>query len=115
MTRSVVVYDYGSGNVHSAVKALAAAGADATLTGDRTAALEADGLLDAVEGEVRAQASFLNHVVDFLTARARVSDGLGRSVERREYARAAAGTASTRSAVASAGSSGADMTVGRIG
>lgn len=45
MTRSVVVYDYGSGNVHSAVKALAAAGADATLTGDRTAALEADGLL----------------------------------------------------------------------
>ncbi len=45
MTRRVVVYDYGSGNVHSAVKALAAAGADATLTGDRTAALEADGLL----------------------------------------------------------------------
>jgi len=45
VTRRVVVYDYGSGNVHSAVKALAAAGADATLTGDRTAALEADGLL----------------------------------------------------------------------
>lgn len=83
--------------------------------GGRRRLIEADGLLDAVEGEVRAQASFLNHVVDFLTARARVSDGLGRSVERREYARAAAGTASTRSAVASAGSSGADMTVGRIG
>ena len=46
MTRpSVVVYDYGSGNVHSAVKALAAAGADVELTGDRAAALEADGLL----------------------------------------------------------------------
>ncbi|MGO2682592.1 imidazole glycerol phosphate synthase subunit HisH [Microbacterium sp.] len=45
MTRTVVVYDYGSGNVHSAVKALVAAGADATLTGDRTEALEADGLL----------------------------------------------------------------------
>ncbi len=46
MTRrpTVAVYDYGSGNVHSAVKALIAAGADATLTGDRTAALEADGL-----------------------------------------------------------------------
>ena len=46
MTRrpTVAVYDYGSGNVHSAVKALIAAGADATLTGDRTEALEADGL-----------------------------------------------------------------------
>lgn len=62
MTRSVVVYDYGSGNVHSAVKALAAAGADATLTGDRTAALEADGLLvpgvgafAAVRAALRAQ------------------------------------------------------------
>ncbi|WP_194422033.1 imidazole glycerol phosphate synthase subunit HisH [Microbacterium abyssi] len=45
MTRKVVVYDYGSGNVHSAVKALIAAGADATLSGDRAEALEADGLL----------------------------------------------------------------------
>ncbi|MDR6865442.1 glutamine amidotransferase [Microbacterium resistens] len=46
MTRPrVVVFDYGSGNVHSAVKALVKAGADAELTGDRTAALEADGLL----------------------------------------------------------------------
>lgn len=46
MTRrpTVAVFDYGSGNVHSAVKALIVAGADATLTGDRTAALEADGL-----------------------------------------------------------------------
>lgn len=46
MTRrpTVAVYDYESGNVHSAVKALIAAGADATLTHDRTAALEADGL-----------------------------------------------------------------------
>lgn len=41
----VVVYDYGSGNVHSAVKALIAAGADAELSNDRTAAMEADGLL----------------------------------------------------------------------
>ncbi|MGL3151182.1 imidazole glycerol phosphate synthase subunit HisH [Microbacterium sp. A82] len=46
MTRrpTVAVYDYESGNVHSAVKALIAAGADATLTGDRTEALAADGL-----------------------------------------------------------------------
>ncbi|NQX12995.1 imidazole glycerol phosphate synthase subunit HisH [Microbacteriaceae bacterium VKM Ac-2855] len=42
---SVVVYDYGSGNVHSAVKALESAGADVTLTADRQRALEADGLV----------------------------------------------------------------------
>lgn len=39
------MFDYESGNVHSAVKALVAAGADAILTRDRTEALEADGLL----------------------------------------------------------------------
>jgi glutamine amidotransferase len=41
----VVVLDYGSGNVHSAVKALEAAGANVELTGNRKRALEADGLL----------------------------------------------------------------------
>ncbi|MGW8481522.1 imidazole glycerol phosphate synthase subunit HisH [Microbacterium sp. NPDC055903] len=41
----VAVLDYGSGNVHSAVKALVVAGADAVLTGDRSEALEADGLV----------------------------------------------------------------------
>lgn len=41
----VAVLDYGSGNVHSAVKALVAAGADARLTDDRALVLEADGLL----------------------------------------------------------------------
>jgi glutamine amidotransferase len=41
----VAVFDYESGNVHSAVKALVAAGADAVLTRDRTEALEADGLV----------------------------------------------------------------------
>ena len=40
----VTVFDYGSGNVHSAVKALEAAGADVALTADRTAVMEADGL-----------------------------------------------------------------------
>jgi imidazole glycerol-phosphate synthase subunit HisH len=44
-TPRVAVFDYESGNVHSAVKALVAAGADAVLTRDRTEALEADGLL----------------------------------------------------------------------
>ncbi len=41
----VVVFDYGTGNVHSAVKALELAGAEVTLTGDRKLALEADGLV----------------------------------------------------------------------
>ena len=49
MTRStaasVVVLDYGSGNVHSAVKALELAGANVTLTSDPVAAAEADGLV----------------------------------------------------------------------
>lgn len=42
---SVVVFDYGTGNVHSAVKALELAGANVTLTGDRALALAADGLV----------------------------------------------------------------------
>jgi len=41
----VVVFDYGSGNVHSAVKALERAGAEVTLTSDRAACLDADGLV----------------------------------------------------------------------
>lgn len=42
---SVVVLDYGSGNVHSAVKALELAGAVVELTGDRRRAADADGLV----------------------------------------------------------------------
>ncbi|WP_403020000.1 imidazole glycerol phosphate synthase subunit HisH [Salinibacterium sp. GXW1014] len=42
---SVVVLDYGSGNVHSAVKALELAGADVELTADPKRVAEADGLL----------------------------------------------------------------------
>ena len=41
----VVVFDYGSGNVHSAVKALEKAGAVVTLTSDRQECLDADGLV----------------------------------------------------------------------
>ncbi|WP_040163549.1 imidazole glycerol phosphate synthase subunit HisH [Microbacterium gorillae] len=41
----VAVLDYGSGNVHSAVKALQEAGADARLTSDRAFAQAADGLV----------------------------------------------------------------------
>jgi len=42
---SVVVLDYGSGNVRSVVRALERAGAEVELTGDMDAAMAADGLL----------------------------------------------------------------------
>ena len=45
MSRSVVVLDYGSGNLRSAERALARTGADVTVTKDFTTALEADGLV----------------------------------------------------------------------
>ena len=41
----VVVFDYGSGNTRSAVRALERAGADVTLTSDRAAAMDCDGLV----------------------------------------------------------------------
>lgn len=43
--RRVVVLDYGSGNVHSVVRALERVGAQVELTADRKAALSAEGLL----------------------------------------------------------------------
>jgi len=50
----VAVLDYGSGNVHSAVKALVAAGADARLTADRGLIQDAAGLLVPGVGAFRA-------------------------------------------------------------
>jgi len=41
----VAVLDYGSGNLHSATRALAAAGADVVLTADPATCLAADGLV----------------------------------------------------------------------
>jgi imidazole glycerol-phosphate synthase subunit HisH len=43
--KSVVVLDYGSGNLRSAVRALERAGAEVALTSDHTAAEDADGLV----------------------------------------------------------------------
>ncbi|ETK36459.1 imidazole glycerol phosphate synthase subunit HisH [Microbispora sp. ATCC PTA-5024] len=43
--RRVVVLDYGSGNLRSAERALARAGADVTVTADFDAALDAEGLV----------------------------------------------------------------------
>ncbi len=46
--------DYGSGNIRSAVRALERAGAEVTLTADRAAASEADGLVVPGVGAFRA-------------------------------------------------------------
>jgi glutamine amidotransferase len=45
LTKTVAVFDYGSGNVHSACRALEHAGAEVVLTSDRKVLLEADGVL----------------------------------------------------------------------
>ncbi|MET8159418.1 imidazole glycerol phosphate synthase subunit HisH [Sphaerisporangium sp. NPDC005289] len=45
MVVKVVVLDYGSGNLRSAERALARTGAEVTVTADRDAAMEADGLV----------------------------------------------------------------------
>ncbi len=50
----VAVLDYGSGNVHSAVKALVAAGADARLSADRGLIQDAAGLVVPGVGAFRA-------------------------------------------------------------
>ncbi|WP_022893418.1 imidazole glycerol phosphate synthase subunit HisH [Agromyces subbeticus] len=61
-SRRVVVLDYGSGNVHSAAKALERAGAEVTVTADRAAALEADGLVVPGVGAFRAVVDQLHAV-----------------------------------------------------
>ncbi|KPN18001.1 MULTISPECIES: imidazole glycerol phosphate synthase subunit HisH [Arthrobacter] len=45
MSRNVTVLDYGSGNIHSAVRALERAGASVTLSSKSADVLEADGLV----------------------------------------------------------------------
>ena len=61
-TPSVVVLDYGSGNVHSAAKALEAAGASVELTADRRRAQEADGLVVPGVGAFSAVMESLRYV-----------------------------------------------------
>ena len=51
---SVVVFDYGSGNTRSAVRALERAGADVRLTADRAAAMDCHGLVVPGVGAFRA-------------------------------------------------------------
>jgi imidazole glycerol-phosphate synthase subunit HisH len=45
MTKKIVILDYGSGNLRSAERAVARHGVDVTVTPDRDAALDADGLI----------------------------------------------------------------------
>ena len=59
---SVVVLDYGSGNVHSAAKALELAGARVELTADRDRVANADGLLVPGVGAFSAVMSSLSTV-----------------------------------------------------
>ncbi len=61
MTR-VTVLDYGSGNLRSAVRALERAGAEVTLTADRSVAAEADGLVVPGVGAYAACMSGLRRV-----------------------------------------------------
>ena len=45
MTKKVTVLDYGSGNIHSAVRALVEAGAEVSLTSDPKDLIESDGMV----------------------------------------------------------------------
>jgi glutamine amidotransferase len=58
----VAVLDYGSGNVHSAVKALESAGAEVSLTRDRKSVMDADGLLVPGVGAFGAVMEQLNAI-----------------------------------------------------
>lgn len=60
MSKTVAVLDYGSGNVHSACRALEEAGADVVLTKDRKLALESHGMLLPGVGAFAAVMSKLN-------------------------------------------------------
>lgn len=62
MTKKVALLDYGSGNVHSAAKALQAAGAEVKLTSNRDELLEADGLVIPGVGAFAAVMEKLNEL-----------------------------------------------------
>ncbi|AXE54340.1 imidazole glycerol phosphate synthase subunit HisH [Aurantimicrobium sp. MWH-Uga1] len=60
--KSVVVFDYGTGNIHSAIKAVELAGAKVELTRDKSTCAEADGLLVPGVGAFAAVMEALNAV-----------------------------------------------------
>ena len=83
----VAVLDYGSGNVHSVVRALGHVGADVELTADRERVVSADGLLvpgvgnfhacmaglEAVDGAARQAGGLVAEAFDDGPARVLVS------------------------------------------
>jgi glutamine amidotransferase len=71
--KKIVVLDYGSGNLRSAQRALERVGADVTVTTDRDAAIEADGLVVPGVGAFAACIDGLVEVggADILAARQR--------------------------------------------
>src|SRR5699024_3381792 len=68
---TVAVLDYGAGNVRSAVRAVAAAGAEVTLTADHDVINDSDGLLVPGVGAFSAVMAGLDNVggVDLIRAR----------------------------------------------
>lgn len=62
MKKTVAVLDYGSGNVHSACRALEAAGAEVELTSDRGKLQSADGLLIPGVGAFHTVMEKLNQI-----------------------------------------------------
>ena len=73
--KSVVVLDYGSGNLRSAVRALERAGAEVALTADHTAAEAADGLVVPGVGAFAACMSGLRAVRGHRTIDRRLAGG----------------------------------------
>jgi imidazole glycerol-phosphate synthase subunit HisH len=75
VSSTVVVLDYGSGNLRSAVRALERAGAEVELTADHTAAAEADGLVVPGVGAFAACMSGLRAVRGHRTIGRRLAGG----------------------------------------
>ena len=62
MTKKVTVLDYGSGNIHSAVRALAETGVEVSLTADKSELIESDGMVIPGVGAYAAVMRKLNLV-----------------------------------------------------
>ena len=62
MTKKVALLDYGSGNIHSAAKALQAAGAEVKLTSNKSELIEGDGLVIPGVGAFAAVMEKLNQL-----------------------------------------------------
>ncbi|GAB19064.1 imidazole glycerol phosphate synthase subunit HisH [Gordonia effusa NBRC 100432] len=75
MTKKITILDYGSGNLRSAQRALERVGADVTVTADRDAALNADGLVVPGVGAYEACMAGLKQVRGDRTIGQRLAGG----------------------------------------